>query len=278
MRRFVTQLPLAAVLLLGACYDHNGGPTGTSGVQLQAPASLTSTSLDSAVYLQWTDNAFTSDPSDFAYYHVYSTTYDLDQNLCGATWVTEGTTASFQFLVGALANGVPQCYEVTAVSLDGIESDPSPLRNDTPRPDGLNVLLYTTDTLAGTVSGFTFASGGNLAVVGSAGSGTNDFTVTHDSSGTYLVPQRSGVTMTPYGNQPIAALTSIDVAPANGYSATGFQALPRWGYVFQIDNGGAFYQYGALRVSAVGPNYVIFDWSYQTDPGNPELIRVASKK
>jgi hypothetical protein len=30
--------------------------------------------------------------------------------------------------------------------------------------------------------------------------------------------------------------------------------------------------YGAIRVTAVGPNYIIFDWSYQTDPGNPELV------
>ena len=279
MRRFVTQLPLAAALLLGACYDHNASTgLGGGGVQLQAPASLSSISLNGAVELQWSDNAFTNDPNDFAYYHVYSTSYNLDQGVCGASWVTEGTTASYQFLVGALTNGVPECFEVTAVSLDGIESDPSPLRNDTPRPDGLNVILFTTDTLGGAKSGFTFSSGANLGLVGDSAGGTNDFTVTHGATGTYLIPQRSGVTMTLYGSAPIDALTSIDVAPDSGYVATGIQALPGWGYVFQIDNGGQFYQYGALRVSAVGPNYVIFDWSYQTDPGNPELIRVAARK
>jgi hypothetical protein len=29
--------------------------------------------------------------------------------------------------------------------------------------------------------------------------------------------------------------------------------------------------YGGLRVTHVGTNYIIFDWSYQTDHGNPEL-------
>ena len=77
-----------------------------------------------------------------------------------------------------------------------------------------------------------------------------------------------------YGSAPIADLTSIDFAPDSGYKTTGIQALPLWGYVFQINDGGQFYKYGALRVSAVGKNYVIFDWSYQTDPGNPELVRV----
>ncbi len=53
-------------------------------------------------------------------------------------------------------------------------------------------------------------------------------------------------------------------------------ALPGRGYVFQITEPtvDAFFRYGALKVIALGPEYVIFDWSYQTDPGNPELIRV----
>jgi len=34
---------------------------------------------------------------------------------------------------------------------------------------------------------------------------------------------------------------------------------------------GATVRYGALRVTHVGRDYVIFDWSFQTDPGNPEL-------
>ena len=281
MRRIVMQLPLAAALvLLGACYDHNSSTgLGGGGVQLQAPTSLSSISLNGAVDLQWSDNAFTSDPNDFDFYHVYSTSYSLDQNTCGASWVTEGTTVSPEFLVGALTNGVPECFEVTAVSLDGIESNASPLRNDTPRPDSLNVIVFTPDTLAGAQSGFTFAVGASqMGVVGPTASGTNDFTVTHDSTGTYIKPQRAGVTMELYGATPIATLTSIDVAPVGGYAATGIQALPGWGYVFQLNDGGQFYQYGALRVSAVGKNYIIFDWSYQTDPGNPELIRVAARK
>ena len=281
MRRIVKQLPLAAaLLLLGACYDHNS-PTnlGGGGVQLQAPTSLSSISLNGAVDLQWSDNAFTSDPTDFDFYHVYSTSYSLDQNLCGSSWVTEGTTVSPEFLVGALTNGVPECFEVTAVSLDGIESNASPLRNDTPRPDSLNVILFTPDTLAGAQSGFSFAPNATqLGLVGPGGSGTNDFTVTHDSTGTYIVPQRAGVMVAVYGATPIGTLDSIDVAPVNGYVTTGIEALPRWGYVFQLNNGGQFYQYGALRVSAVGKNYIIFDWSYQTDPGNPELVRKAVRK
>ena len=73
-----------------------------------------------------------------------------------------------------------------------------------------------------------------------------------------------------YGSAPVTDLTSVDFAPANGYSDKMFQAVPGWGYVFQRNENGQ-YHYAALRVTAVGRQYIIFDWSAQTDPGNPEL-------
>jgi len=283
MRRLLTLVPFAAALALTACYDH-ANPTGPGGVVLPAPATLTSISLNQAVHLQWDDTPYQSYPNDFNYYHVYSTSFSIDSSLCGVSWVTEGTTVSPDFLVSALTNGVPRCFAVTAVSLDGTESDRSPLRNDTPRPDGRNVIVFTDDTLGGTQSAFRFwldANGNGLVdanelgLVGSEHNAAMDFYLTRDSAGTYMVPLRTGVTMEPYGTTPIDDLTSIDVAPVGGYTTGGYQALPLWGYVFQMNDGIGFYKYGAVRVSAVGRNYVIFDWSYQSDPGNPELIRVA---
>ena len=49
------------------------------------------------------------------------------------------------------------------------------------------------------------------------------------------------------------------------------QAVPGYGYVFEIVDGSTL-RYGALRVTHVGRDYLIFDWSYQTDPGNAELV------
>ena len=112
------------------------------GVPPDVPASLTSTSLDGAIALTWTDNSYTSDPGNFQNYRIYSTTYNLDQNLCGTSWQLEGTTVAPEFLVGALANGIPRCFSVTAVSVDGFESDRSPFRFDTPRPDTRNVAIF----------------------------------------------------------------------------------------------------------------------------------------
>jgi hypothetical protein len=51
------------------------------------------------------------------------------------------------------------------------------------------------------------------------------------------------------------------------------QAVPGYGYVFKrVENG--VVHYGAVRVTAVSRQYVIFDWSYQTAAGNPELVTV----
>ena len=86
----------------------------------------------------------------------------------------------------------------------------------------------------------------------------------------WIVPEFAGDSMQLYSTQPIADLTSIDFAPAGGYTRNMYQAVPGYGYVFQRNEAGA-YHYAALRVTAVSRQYVIFDWSVQTDPGNPEL-------
>jgi len=73
---------------------------------------------------------------------VYGAHYDLDAGVCETDWALEGTTVAPEFIVSALANGVPRCFAVTAVSVEGYESLWSPLKDDTPRPDARNVVVY----------------------------------------------------------------------------------------------------------------------------------------
>ena len=172
---------------------------------------------------------------------------------------------------------------MSAVTIEGFESLWSPLRYDTPRPDGRNLVLFTTAADASR-SGFRFFLDANndglagpleLGLIGAGASASMDFFVQRDVSGNLLlVPQRATTAVRLYGTGPVDDLTSIDIAPAGGYARTALQAVPQNGYVFQMNEGDGFYRYGALRVTAVGTDYVIFDWSYQTDPGNPELMRV----
>ncbi len=265
--------------------NDNGGESDASNVitvderlQLEQPSSLFSISLNGAIHLEWADNAYATNPTRFKWYRIYSTPYDLDTGLCGATWSLEGTTVAAEFLASALPNGSPRCFGVTAVSTEGYESLWSPLRQDTPRPDARNTLVFPLEQDA-TQAGFRFwndanadgkAQSSELGLVESGNAPDIDFRVRRGAGDTlWIEPVFSGTRMQVYGQT--ADLTSIDVAPATGYSRSMFQAVPTYGYVFEIVEGTTL-RYGALRVTHVGRDYLIFDWSFQTDVGNPELI------
>jgi hypothetical protein len=277
--RFSTRYLLLAASVGAVACQNNTSPNSLG--PLEAPASLSSISLDSAIHLDWADNAYQSDPSRFSIYRVYSASYNLDAGLCGTDWVVEGTTVAHEFLAAQLANGVPRCFATSAISTDGLESDWSPFWQDTPRPDARNVLVWAFGVNT-PQSGFRFWLDGNANGYGDAGElglvqdGNRtdiDFWVyvQPSDSSLWLVPEFAGDSMQLYQNSPVADLTSIDFAPATGYDRAMIQAVPGYGYVFQRNEAGS-YHYAALRVTAVSRQYVIFDWSVQTDPGNPELV------
>lgn len=262
--------------------DPSNAVTIDERLALDAPNSLTTTSLDGAIALDWADNAYTADPQGFSVYRVYSASYDLDQGLCGATWSLEGTTVAPEFVASALTNGTPRCYAISAISVEGFESLWSPIRSDTPRPDARNIVVYARQfSVPG--SGFRFwrdldsdglADPSEIGLVSPGDAPDIDFSVERDVSGDlFLTPVRAGTGVIAYGNVPAEDLTSIDYAPNVSYPTTGLSAVPGWGYVFQMDGGDGFSRYGAVRVTHVGQDYLILDWAYQTDPGNPELIR-----
>ena len=267
--------------------DINGVESGFSNaitvderLQLVAPSWLSSISLNGAIHLEWDDSSYASAPTRFKWYRIYSTDYNLDTGLCDTNWLLEGTTVAPEFLASAMTNGVPRCFGISAVSREGYESLWSPLHQDTPRPDARNTLAFAIDANAAQ-SGFRFwqdANGDGRAQTSELGQIVDghrsdvDFWVYRDptDSTLWLVPGFTGTSMQLYGTSPIADLTSIDFAPAAGYSRNMIQAVPGYGYVFQIIEGSTLH-YGALRMTHVGRDYVIFDWSFQTDVGNPEL-------
>jgi hypothetical protein len=275
------------VLVLSAACSSDGTDPG---IPPDVPASLASTTLDGAVALSWTDNSYTSDPANFESYRIYSTSYDIDTDSCGASWGLEGTTVAPEFVAGALVNGTSRCFAVTATSSDGAESARSGTVWDTPRPDTRNVLLYARQTQdAG--SGFRFwddlntdlrVQDNELGLVRSGSSASIDFSVERDIDGfLFLTPVGAGTGVEFYDAIPVGDLTSIDLAPCTPdssvdgcapYTATPIEASPGFGYVFEIDGGDGFVRFGAVRVTHVGQTFLILDWAFQTDPGNPQLL------
>ncbi|HEV2084554.1 MAG TPA: hypothetical protein VGR09_05700, partial [Gemmatimonadales bacterium] len=227
-------------------------------------------------------------PANFRNYRVFSTTYDLDNAVCGA-WRLEGTTVAPEFIVGALDNGVPRCFAVSAVSVTGAESAQSPVRTDTPRPDARNVVVYAVQVRSDS-SGFRFwdddgdgqVQDGELGRIRPGAATDIDFFVDRDGTGAlFFNPVRAGTGVELYGNVPVEDLTSVDVAPCiagatpgqcAAYTTSPIEASPGFGYVFETDGGDGFIRYGAVRVTHVGQSFLILDWAFQTDRGNPELL------
>jgi hypothetical protein len=264
-----------------ATRDANGNEIAQSSVvtidlqaRLPAPQGLSSISLSSAVHLAWSDNALSAARATFDHYRVYSAAYDGTRGVCTASWVLEGSTVSDAFLAGNLTNGQSRCFAVSAVTHDGHESVWSDAHLDTPRFDARNVFVYAHAARSDS-AGFLFADDvtRNVGIVASAARTDLDFTVErHDDGSLWIVPARSGSTMTLYAPSPVIDLTAVDRAPSGGFSAAGSQALPGYAYVFRVQKADGVH-FGALRVAFVTPTYVVFDWSYQSAPGNAELSR-----
>ena len=266
-------LPLV-VLGLAACSSDSG--TGPFGGVLETPETLVSVSLNTAIQLSWNPNARLADPNLFSHYNVYSTSYDLDRNVCdNAGWALEGTSVSEDFLVSGLTNGVPLCFAVSSVSTGGNESAVSAYRNDTPRFDSRNVLVSTEQSdLSQSGFRFEFESSSQLGQIVSGDRSDIDFRVDRHSDGSiWLTTVRNGTSVVLYSQDPVADLTSIDIAPVDGYITGSIEAVPGFAYVFQTQLSDGLH-YGAIRITNTAHDYIIFDWSYQTDFGNPELKRV----
>jgi hypothetical protein len=267
-----------------ATRDVDGNEIGRSAVvtidlqtRLPAPLGLTSISLNGAIQLTWRSNAVDAAHGTFDRYIVYSTAYDGTRGVCTASWVVEGSTVSDGFLAGNLPNGISRCFAVSAVTRDGHESDWSDARLDTPRYDARNAFVYST-TARRDSSGFLFFDEVNkrVGVVASASRTDLDITVERHSDGSlWFAPARTGVTMMLYSTTPVADLTSIDRAPSTGFASVSMEALPGFAYVFRLQKADGVH-FAAIRVGFVTTDYVVFDWSYQSAPGNAELSRTPS--
>jgi hypothetical protein len=283
---------IPVVFAAAACHSDSTSP-GTGRVP-DVPTGLVGTSLNGAIALVWDDNAFAADPNGFQNYRVFSTTYTFASNdylngQCGSTWKLEGSTVAPEFVVGALSNGVAQCFAVSAIGVDQQESARSAPRNDTPRPDARNVVVFARQVQAAQ-SGFRFwqdlngdgqVQANELGLVISGNSPDADFSVERFRTAPdslLFQPRRTDVLLALYDSLPVADLTSIDLAPdptvsrtpTLDYSPLGADALPGLGYVFELPFGSTV-SYGAVRPTHVGDRFVILEWSFQTDPNNPEL-------
>lgn len=278
MRSSLLLIPLAVM----ACQADQVLLPEPGGAALPAPASLQTTTLDNAIELTWADNSYDADPGRFDHYQVWSSDYDLDNNLCLQPWSLEGTSVAPRFVAAALVNSAPRCFRVNALTTDGVASAYSPVRFDTPRYASSVIRLYAAQVDSDS-AGFSFwhdlnqdlaTSRDELGWVESERLGDIDLVLDRDAGGQlFLTPVRPGVGIALWPTI-VADLTDIDVAPAAGYGRDPIAVLSGDGYVVEMPGPDGFKRYGAMRVVAVEPGSILFEWSFQGDPGSPELLRI----
>ena len=241
------------------------------------PTDLEVVALDANNYIRWNDDA--RSVSDFSAYRIYL----LSDG--GATLTLLGHSDSPGFLDALAENGVTSSYAVSSVDLYGHESGTSGSAEGTPRPDFAGELVYSFIDEPD-LSGFRFAESDQLDPIVPGGSDTRHFRLETDASGWWLVPGPSADVF-PQGDLTTGLKCGVGAdaqcydwttAPLSGYSHADIAVEPEFTYMWRVVEGDGVARYGALRVTLLGTDQfgaglMIFDWAYQLQGGNPQLVR-----
>ncbi|HSM05531.1 MAG TPA: hypothetical protein VK858_13015 [Longimicrobiales bacterium] len=278
----------------GATYDYYVAAVGfdgsesatTEAIRITIPAytpppvpgGMEVVALDGANYLRWDDRA--RDASDFSFYRVYL-------YLDGESFLL-GETDSEGFLDELAENGLTYEYFVTALDEYGHESDGGGSAWGTPRPDFHGEYLYDYFAVPA-LSGFIFQEDESFDPVVPGTDLSRHFRFETDASGWWLVPG-PGVTVYPQGFETSALkcgpgadayCVALDEAPSSGYVSADLGLQTQTTYVLRVPGADNQLRYAALRVQVLGFDQnddplMIFDWSYQLQPGNPALSPVGT--
>lgn len=220
-----------------------------------APQAVTSVTGDDRVTLDWVKN---TEP-DLAGYRVYRGTTGYD-----GPFNPLGTTTALTWVDDTVNNGATYYYAVSAFDDAGNESELSSENTfDTPRPAGTNLVLTPVSLEPGFPAGYDFSTG---LLRPSTHAETDIYY--EIAGGTRLMVARD--LSTDIQDAGFRALDELDWAPDDGWSPTGSVELIL-GHSYYVwtrtDN------YAKFRVTAITDNQVRFDWAFQLQAGNPELMR-----
>lgn len=237
------------------------------------PTGALAIALDNAVYIIWNDDAAGSD--DFSHYRIYIEAADGDLLL--------GETDSPGFLDLLAQNGTTSSYFVTSVDDQGHESAGGNSAEATPRPDFSGELIYVHQDVPSS-SGFRFQPSEDIEAVMSGDDGDRHFRVEADGAGYWFVssagnrifPSGQFTTALKCGVAADATCSSWEAAPTGGYTTQDVAIDPELTYMFQVVGDDNQLHYGAVRVALIGQDqngdeFIVVDWAYQTQAGNPNL-------
>ncbi len=245
---------LGICALIASCSNDECVYCWEEGRSPSTPKGLYSVTGDGAVYLFWYPN----DESDLEGYRVYRNTSP------SGYFGLIGTTSSEGFVDRNVVNGTTYYYSVSAYDRSGYESELSYVVYDTPRPEGFNGRIFDYHQYPDD-AGFDFSS----QHVTRYNSVDADLYLDYDSDHDvfFLCAGDSSTDIQDFGFTQ--SLDDVDWSPEYGWSAVGWvEAIPGHSYIIWTKDN----HFAKLRVTSTSADdYILFDWAYQVDPGNPEL-------
>lgn len=254
MRTLFLLPAFALAALVAGCNDDSVAPRDVTPPA--APRGVYTVTGDQQATLHWLANT----EGDVAGYRIY--TASLADGADGP-YYRAGTTTQTTFVISPMTNGVTKYLAVSAVDNAGNESELSyDTVFDTPRPAGFGATL--SNFLNGvTGAGWDFSA----AMTRASNDPATDIFFGYNGSVFQMFTRDINTDIQDMGYT--GNLDAIDYAPGAGWSPTGtVELIPGHAYVvWTRDN-----HYAKFRVTSLSATAVVFDWAYQTDPGNGELI------
>jgi len=251
---------LSLLLLAGGCRVHD--PCSDCWVP-PTPGGVYSVTGDGYIEIFWDDLYI----QDLDGYRVYRSDREYGD------YLEIGWSTDTHFIDDNVLNGVTYFYAVTAVDYSGNESELSyETVFDTPRPEGFDLMVEDYDALAGVdFSGYyddmiqpwddPFA---DMFLFWNSSASRYAFASTEVQIG----DQVFGTDIQYAGY--VESLDEIDWAPEGGWTPEEADEVDLYqGHAYLVwtwDN-----HFAKFRVTEIGQDYVLIDWAYQVDEGNPEL-------
>lgn len=237
---------------------------------LQPPATprgVHSVTGDREVTIVWLG----SDEQDLAGYRVWRSRSATGTYFVIADISVNTLPQRLEYTDRNVTNGTTYFYAVSAYDYSGNESALSYEDVfDTPRPAGYNVRLYAREADASR-AGFDFSRYATTH----ANDPRADIVITREGSLFFVeavnLPGEPATDIQDYGYTN--TLDALDWAPSEGWSAAGWSEIIL-GHTYAVwtrDN-----HYAKFRVKQIAGSYIMIDWAYQIDLGNPELKPVAN--
>lgn len=232
-----------------------------------APQGVYSVTGDNEVYLYW-NGPYESDISGYIIWRSLDPINNYTE--VGSVDAVSNPNLDlliYEFIDGPINNGVTYFYAVSSVDNAGQVSDLSAEEVfDTPRPEGFAEVFDSAfaHVTIGTYSGFSLSAG---AVVPS-NSSIADIVVDKFDGVFYLNAADIATDIQDVGYTS-DSFDDISYAPTEGWSDNGWlEIIDGHTYVIWTNAG----HFAKMRVYLINNNSVVFQWAYQTDFDNPELV------